>query len=441
MALQEFLKTNEKAIQARIEEKSSALAGVRPISEVSKSGLPIFFNQLLHVLEHAPTEAVQLEVDTDRMMKAANDGDEPAIAAAAGRPFDVEVAMSAGAYGKELQHLGYTLSHVVHSYGAICQAITEIAIEQKAAITTEEFRALNRCLDTAIAGAVTMFHAERAEDVTNRETQHLGFLAHELRNAMAVVNTSLRLIKSGTVGFGGSIGQVLDRALKRQQELIDRSLAEVRLRVDPKVHRETASFLQLIDQLIVTAEVESRLKKQSLKIDVEPGLAIEADQYLLFSAVSNLVQNAIKYTCNGGVIRISAHRVGEQTIIEVEDECGGLSSASPDDLFKPFEQQHQNREGLGLGLTIAHRAIALNDGTIDVKNLPGHGCIFRISLPGTRSNAPDERAIRASGQGDSIEGISQASLRGAGPASGRSLSSGPNSVRTTSAPPSPGQEP
>ena len=55
MALQEFLKTNEKAIQARIEEKSSALAGVRPTSEVRKSGLPIFFNQLLHVLEPAPT--------------------------------------------------------------------------------------------------------------------------------------------------------------------------------------------------------------------------------------------------------------------------------------------------------------------------------------------------------------------------------------------------
>jgi signal transduction histidine kinase len=284
---------------------------------------------------------------------------------------------------------------VVHAYGAICQSITEFAIEKKEAITTEEFRALNRCLDTAIAGAVTMFHAERAEDLNNRETQHLGFLAHELRNALSIVNTSLRLIKSGTVGFGGSIGQVLVRALKRQQELIDRSLAEVRLRVDPKVHKETASFLQLMDQVVVAAEVEAHLKNQTLKIDVAPGLEIEADQYLLFSAVSNLVQNAIKYSCTGGLIRIRAHGVGELTTIEVEDERGGLNSGSPSDLFKPFAQQHQNREGLGLGLTIAHRAIALNDGTIDVKNLPGHGCIFRISLPSIKNNAPTERAIRA----------------------------------------------
>ncbi len=83
---------------------------------------------------------------------------------------------------------------------------------------------MNRCLDTAIAGAVTMFHAERAEGATNLEAEHLGFLAHELRNSLSVVHTSLRLIKGGTVGFGGSVGQVLDRALKRQQELIDRSV-------------------------------------------------------------------------------------------------------------------------------------------------------------------------------------------------------------------------
>jgi signal transduction histidine kinase len=428
MALLEFLKTNEKTVLARIEEKSSALTGARPPTEVPRSGPPIFFKQLLHVLAHAPSEVVHLAVDKDGMVKAANDSDEPAIAAAAGRPYDIEVAKSAGAYGKELQQLGYTLSHVVHAYGATCQAITEIAIEKKAAITIEEFRALNRCLDTAIAGAVTMFHAERAEDVTNRETQHLGFLAHELRNALAIVNTSLRLIKGGTVGFGGSIGQVLDRALKRQQELIDRSLAEVRLRVDPKVHKEAASFLQLIDQVIVAAEVETRQKNQTLKIDIDPGLDIEADQYLLFSAVSNLVQNAIKYSCAGGMIRIRAHGIGERAIIEIEDECGGLNSASANDLFKPFEQQHKNREGLGLGLTIAHRAIALNDGTIDVKNLPGHGCIFRISLPGIKSNTPTERVIRANGTSPRLA---------AAPTKELSQLPRPHNTRTTTAPTAP----
>jgi signal transduction histidine kinase len=396
MALVEFLKANEKEILASIEETSSALAGARPAKEPPKRGLPVFFKQLIHVLEHAPAEPVQRDVDKDGMVRAANASDEPAIAVAAGRPYDVEVAKSAGAYGKELQLLGYTLSHVVHAYGAICQSITQVAIAKNAAISNEEFRELNRCLDTAIAGAVTVFHAERAEGHEKRETEHLGSLAHELRNGLAIVSTALRVIKNGSVGFGGSTGQVLDRALKRIQELIDRSLAEVRLRVDPKVDKESVSFFQLIDQVVIAAEVETRLKRPRLEIEIDPALQIEADQYLLFSAVSNLVQNAIKYTRPGGTIRIRGWADGDQTLIEVEDECGGLPSATPEELFKPFEQHRKHRDGLGLGLTIAKRAIALNDGRIDVENLPGRGCIFRITLPSTGS-APAKLTAVANG--------------------------------------------
>jgi signal transduction histidine kinase len=387
MALVEFLKVHQTEILAAAHEMSSALVGKHPGAEPPSRGLVVFFDQLIHVLVHAVSEPLHHHVDGDALVRAANAADEPALAVAAGRLHEAEVAKTAGAYGKELQLLGYTLSHVVHAYGAICQAITQVAIAKQAAISNEEFRALNRCLDTAIAGAVTVFHLERAEGQNARETEHLGFLAHELRNGLAIVTTALTVIKNGTVGFGGSTGQVLDRALKRLNELIDRSLAEVRLRVDPKVHKETISFFQLIDQVVVAAEVETHIKRPRLEIEIDPALEIEADQYLLFSAVSNLVQNAIKYTIPGGTIRIRGRVAGNQTIIEVEDQCGGLTVASPGDLFKPFEQQHRSRDGLGLGLTIAQRAIALNDGQIDVENLPGRGCIFRISLPGVGAGA------------------------------------------------------
>ena len=388
MSLQEFLRQNEKAILASTEAKALQLAGSRPASEQMKHGLPIFFKQLQDVLEYAPGEPAASEVDQEGMVRAAYAADEPAIAIAAGRPYEAEVASSAGAYGIELHKLGYTLSHVVHAYGALCQAITELAVAKEVTITTTEFRNLNQCLDTAIAGAVTSFQARRTEGDSVRETEHLGFLAHELRNSLGVITVSLGLIKNGTVGFGGSTGQVLDRALKRTQELINRSLTEVRLSVDPKVHKELASLFQLVDQIVVAAEPDARLKNQKLLIDVDPAVQIEADQYLLFSAVSNLVQNAVKYTHAGGTIWIRGRVMGEELAIEVEDECGGLGSTTPHDLFKPFEQHNRNREGLGLGLTIAHRAIALNGGKIDVQNLPGRGCVFKISLPGAHSTAP-----------------------------------------------------
>ncbi len=131
---------------------------------------------------------------------------------------------------------------------------------------------------------------------------------------------------------------------------------------------------------MVTAEIEARSKNQILEIDIDPKLIAEADQQLIYSAISNLVQNALKYTRPGGKIQIRGALIGENIVVEVKDECGGLSDRASE-LFKPFEQQHKNRKGLGLGLTIAQKAVHLNHGTLDVQNLPGKGCIFKITLP------------------------------------------------------------
>jgi len=378
--LYKFLIENEKEILGMTERKTLALAGVRPSSEQLKMGLPIFYKQLLNVLllnrGHANLSTMNLE----GMAKAAANSDEPAMAMAAGRPDDAAVATSAGIHGIELLRLGYTLSHVVHAYGAMCQSITELATTKNIIITSSEFRDLNLCLDVAIAGAVTEYQSIRNTQESTRELEHLGFLAHELRNAIGTVKMALELIKDGTVGFGGSLGQVLDRGVKRIEELIDRSLTEVRLRVDPSVRQETVSLIQIVNQLMVTAEIEAQLKNQILELYIDPTLVAEADQQLVYSAVSNLIQNALKYTHVGGKIQIRGAYAGNNIVIEVEDECGGLSERASD-IFKPFEQQHENRKGLGLGLTIAQKAINLNNGTIEVRNLPGKGCVFTITLP------------------------------------------------------------
>lgn len=379
--LYEFLLSNREKILFMTEKKSLVLAGVRASSDQLKKGLPIFFNQLVDVLKReaaspqgSPTE------DLTKMKNAATDGDEPAMAKASGRPHEAELAQVAGIHGKELLRLGYTLSHVVHAYGAICQSITELATTNKTVITANEFHDLNRCLDVAIAGAVTEFQALRNSEESNREIQHLGVLAHEMRNALATVTMSLELIKDGTVGFKGSIGQVLDRGLKRMGELIDRSLAEVRLRVEPKISIESVNILLLVDQIVVTAEAEALRRKQTLEIKIDSHLEVEADQELLYSALSNIIQNALKYTREGGKIQVRAETNKNDVIIEVEDECGGLSNSAID-LFKPYEQQNENRDGLGLGLTIVQRAVKLNNGTVDVVNLPRKGCIFKIQIP------------------------------------------------------------
>lgn len=379
--LYNFLFENKNKILDMTENKSLALAGVRPSSDQLKRGLPIFYQQLLTVLKDvASNHSENGTIDSHAMIDAAKGSDEPALAKASGHKDEINLTKSAGGHGVELLRLGYTLSHVVHAYGAMCQSITEYATEKNAKITAAEFHDLNRCLDAAIAGAVTEFQALRNTQESSREVEHLGFLAHELRNALGTVTMSLEIIKDGTVGFKGSVGKVLDRGLLRIGELIDRSLTEVRLRVDPKVYTDHIDLLQLVDQIVVTANIEARQKNQTLEIAIDANLTIEADQQLIYSAVSNLVQNALKYTHTGGLIQIRGKILDENIIVEVEDECGGLNDATVD-LFKPFKQQNENRKGLGLGLTIAQRAIVLSNGSIEVQNLPKKGCIFRISLP------------------------------------------------------------
>jgi signal transduction histidine kinase len=135
-----------------------------------------------------------------------------------------------------------------------------------------------------------------------------------------------------------------------------------------------------VDQIGVTAGIDARARKQTLEIDINPEVVVAVDQQLIYSALYNLIQNALKYTHVGGTVKISAEALDKEIAIKIEDECGGLSDPTVD-LFKAFEQQNENRQGLGLGLTIAQRAVELNHGTISVTNLPGYGCVFKITLP------------------------------------------------------------
>ena len=384
--LHEFLLENEKEILGMTEKKARDLAGDGPSSERLKKGLPIFYKQLMTELRLEQSIHPEYTIDKDGMAQAARDADEPAMSAASGRADEVGLAKSAGNHGVELLRLGYTLSHVVHAYGAMCQSISELATTKKARITTTEFHDLNQCLDVAIASAVTEYEKHQSSKESSREIEHLGFLAHELRNALNTVVMAFQLVKDGTVTAGGTTGQILERGLKRLDQLIDRSLTEVRLKVDPKINTEPGNLLLIVDQIALTAKIEARSRNQTLDIRVDPALVIEADQQLFHSALSNLIQNALKYTHDGGKIQVRAKLVGESIVVEVEDECGGLSPNAETELFKPFEQQNENREGLGLGLTIARRAIDLNHGTLKVENLPGKGCIFKITLPKKPSN-------------------------------------------------------
>ena len=102
---------------------------------------------------------------------------------------------------------------------------------------------------------------------------------------------------------------------------------------------------------------------------------------MLSSAVGNLLQNAFKFTQRNTAVSLSAYSAADRILIEVEDHCGGLPPGAADKLYRPFMQSGTDRSGLGLGLSICRRSVEANNGTLGVRDVPGSGCIFTISLP------------------------------------------------------------
>ena len=350
----EFIAFNREAIVTRTRNRVRGRAWPSVSDQEIEHGVPLFLTQL---------------ADTLRLETTAEPFPNGAVGATATR------------HGAELLAAGFNVAQVVHDYGDICQAITEIAIEQHAPITVEEFHTLNRCLDTAIAEAVTEHTRLAALRRSEDEVERLGQAAHELRNLLNAAVLAFHALKRGAVAINGNTGAVLGRSLASLQNLVDRTLSEVRLAAG-KQRPERLSVATFLDEVAATGVLYSEYRGIRLTVlPVDPAMAVDGDPQLLMSAVMNLLHNAFKYTPAGGMVTLGAHAQAERLLVEVQDECGGIP-ARKSDLFQAFgDRRGTDRSGLGLGLSIARQAVRASAGEIHVRNMPGKGCVFTIDLP------------------------------------------------------------
>lgn len=303
-----------------------------------------------------------------------------------------EIGKSATLHGHDLLRMGLTIGQVVHDYGDICQVITDLSVEQHATISGEEFRTLNLCLDDAIAGAVTEYARERERAILDQGTERLGILAHELRNLLNTAMLSFESIKSGRVAAGGSTGLVHGRSLMGLRDLIDRSLADVRLDAGIRTF-ERMPVAEFIGEIEIGALIQAQARGLHFAVSsVNPALAIDGDRQILAAALSNLLQNAFKFTRAGGTVSLRTCETEDRVLFEIEDECGGLPPGKPEELFRPFEQRGVDRTGVGLGLSICLKAAKVHGGEVRVRDLPGKGCVFTVDVP--RKRAPSSVVAR-----------------------------------------------
>ena len=232
----------------------------------------------------------------------------------------------------------------------------------------------------AIAEAVTAFETGREQELVGKEAERLGFLAHELRSALSAAMLAFDMLKSGTSAIGGTTAGVLERNLVRLRQLIDRSLAEVRLSAGTQL-RSRIVVRDLMEEVVNTAGMRAQSRQIHLDAELPWGLEVVADRQLLTSAVGNLLDNALKFTPPHGTVSLRAKQQGSRVLIEVADECGGMPAKMMEELFQPFVQRSEDRSGTGLGLTISRRAVEASDGQLVAHSVPGQGCVFTVDLP------------------------------------------------------------
>jgi signal transduction histidine kinase/DNA-binding response OmpR family regulator len=241
-------------------------------------------------------------------------------------------------------------------------------------------------IDTLQARATALCDADRRKD------EFLAMLAHELRNPLAPIVNALHLMQCED-----ALPETLERAratMSRQVlhlvRLVDDLLDVSRITKGKiELRREHADLRTVIEHAMATSQplLEARRHRLTVELPVEP-VALLADPTRLAQVISNLLNNAAKYSEPGSQIRLVVTVEAGEVIVRVTDAGIGIRPEALPRIFEPFVQADRTSDrvcgGLGLGLTLVRRLVELHGGTVEARSEgPGRGSEFEVRLPRT----------------------------------------------------------
>ena len=165
-------------------------------------GVPLFLSQLATALDEEQARNPQQRTEANPPLNNSN------------------IAESAALHGQSLRNFGFTIEQVVHDYGDVCQAVTELADERGTALTISEFHTLNWCLDNAIAGAVTSWNNERDKSAAKGKGERDLFRI-ALSNILGTATVSFNALRAGRVGTAGATANILERCLREMRTVLE----------------------------------------------------------------------------------------------------------------------------------------------------------------------------------------------------------------------------
>jgi signal transduction histidine kinase/CheY-like chemotaxis protein len=236
---------------------------------------------------------------------------------------------------------------------------------------------------------VVALYAE-LDERDRRKNEFLATLAHELRNPLGVVGTALHAVRERN-GHSEHVSrplEVAERQLWHLARLVD-DLLDVS-RIDQgkiTLHREHVDLAEVVRRAVESSG--PLIERRGHRLDVDLGerpLVLDADPVRLEQVVDNLLSNAAKYTPEGGEIEIRTRAEDATAVLTVEDDGIGIAPEMLGRIFQLFAQADKSLErssgGLGLGLALVERLVALHDGTVTAESAgEGEGSRFTVRLP------------------------------------------------------------
>ncbi len=243
--------------------------------------------------------------------------------------------------------------------------------------------------------------ADAARRADQRKDEFLAMLGHELRNPLSAIATALHLASArpDDARVNARVRDVLSRQTAHMTRMIDDLLDVSRItRGKIQLRRAPLDLATTIERAVDTARPAINARHQHLTVSVEGApLTVDGDPTRLEQVLVNLLNNAAKYTPDGGQISVSAGREGPSVVVRVRDNGVGIPAEALSQIFDLFAQVEASlaraQGGLGIGLTLVRTLMVMHGGTVTAwSEGPGRGSEFVVRLPyagdGVRPSAP-----------------------------------------------------
>ena len=273
---------------------------------------------------------------------------------------------------------GMSIKEEILAYKLLLRSVRDRIEEESVEVDRDEYVYFYDALFELVAEAVARYNDYAAAEIRNERARYLAGISHQMRTPLNSISMGAKMLE-----IEGEHNELCARTIRRgarRLELLVGGLMRLE-RYTPEempVRPRTVDMSQFLDHLVEDHRMSLEERPVELRVDLDPDSKIRADPELLYDILGNLVDNAIKYT-DEGFVEVRFRRDNDFVQTDVIDTGPGIPEERQPQLFQPLVPEQPG--GVGLGLTIARRAVVAQGGEIGVESEEGEGSRFWFRLP------------------------------------------------------------